>query len=60
MKLSYNLRELSHATGLGRTYLYSKISSGELVRIKAGSRTLITAESAEAFIQRLVEAEKGA
>jgi hypothetical protein len=60
MKLSYNLQELCQATGLGRTYLYSKISAGDLVRIKAGSRTLITAESAEAFIQRLAEAEKGA
>ena len=59
MKLTYTINELCEATGLGRTFVYSKIATGDLVRIKAGSRTLIRADSAHAFIERLGEAEKG-
>ena len=39
MKLSYTINELREATGLGRTFLYQKIASGDLVSVKAGSRT---------------------
>ena len=59
MKLTYTIKELCQATGLGRPVVYSKIATGDLVRIKAGSRTLILADSARAFIERLAEVEQG-
>lgn len=59
MKLSYTISELCQETGLGRTFLYARIAAGDLVRIKAGSRTLVTGDSARAYIQRLAEQESG-
>lgn len=53
MKLSYTMSELRQATGLGKTYLYQRIAAGDLVRLKAGRRTLFSAASAHAFIESL-------
>jgi hypothetical protein len=52
-KITYNLRELIDATGLGRTTLCSLMKSGEITRIKVGSRTLVTAQSVDELIKRL-------
>lgn len=52
MKLAYNMKELGPATGLGRTKLFELCATGELVVVKIGRRTLVTAASAEALIAR--------
>lgn len=40
-KLAYRIDEAVKATGLGRTFLYERIASGELKSIKVGARRLI-------------------
>lgn len=42
--------------GIGRTTLYSLIQSGEIEAFKLGRRTLVRADSARAFIDRLPRA----
>ena len=54
-KLTYNLRELTEATGLGRTTLCGLMKTGAIARIKVGSRTLVTAQSVEELIKRLAD-----
>jgi len=40
-KLSYRINEAVRVSGLGRTFLYEKIATGELKAIKIGGRRLI-------------------
>jgi excisionase family DNA binding protein len=40
-KISYRSDEAVRASGLGRTFLYEKIASGELRSLKVGGRRLI-------------------
>lgn len=47
MKRFYTIREYCAAFGCGRTKVYSDIGSGVLEAVKDGTKTLITAESAE-------------
>ena len=49
-KLAYSIREACAASSLGRTNLYSQISSGRLRAVRVGGRTLIPAESLHALI----------
>ena len=42
--------------GISRTLLYSLIESGDLHRVKLGSRAFITADSVNAYLLRQVEA----
>ena len=41
-------------TGLGRSTIYRLFESGQLQRLKAGSRTLIRVDDLEAYIESLV------
>jgi len=41
MKLAYRIDEAVKATGLGRTFLYERMTRGELKSIKVGGRRLI-------------------
>lgn len=43
-KLAYRIDEAVKASGLGRTFLYERIASGELKSIKVGGRRLILRE----------------
>jgi excisionase family DNA binding protein len=49
-KLAYSLTEACAATSLGRTTLYSHISTGRLKAIKVGGRILIPAEELKALL----------
>lgn len=43
------VRDFCHAYGVGKTLVYELIGQGALVAVKAGTRTLITEESARAW-----------
>lgn len=53
-KIAYRIDEAVNATGLGRTFLYERIRSGELKSIKVGGRRLILAEALIAFLDRQI------
>jgi excisionase family DNA binding protein len=56
IRLLYTLREAAAAIGCGHTKLYNTINSGVLDVRRFGKRTLITAESLEAFVEKLPRA----
>lgn len=49
-KMAYSIREACHASSLGRTTLYSHISTGRLRATRIGGRTVIPADSLRALI----------
>jgi excisionase family DNA binding protein len=49
-KIGYSIREACAASSLGRTTLYSHISSGRLRAVRIGGRTIIPAEALHALI----------
>ena len=49
-KLAYSIAEFSHATGLGRSFLYEEIRAGRLVAQKAGSRTIVTSDNGKKYL----------
>lgn len=49
-KLAYSIREACIASSLGRTTLYSHITSGRLRVVRVGGRTLVPAEALAALI----------
>ena len=51
-KLAYRIDEAVKATGLGRTFLYERIASGELKSIKVGGRRLILHIDLMTFLTR--------
>ncbi len=52
-KRLYEVQEIIAITSLGRTSIYKAIGEGLLIAKKFGKKTLITAESLEAFIASL-------
>ena len=54
--LAYRIPDAGRITGLGNTKLYELIGKGVLDARKAGSRTLITAESLHRYIASLPKA----
>ena len=48
--LAYSIREACAASSLGRTTLYTHISSGRLKAVRVGGRTLIPIESLQALL----------
>jgi excisionase family DNA binding protein len=50
-KLSYRIDEAVKASGLGRTFLYERIASGELKSIKVGGRRLILRSDLIQFLE---------
>ncbi|MGF3027911.1 helix-turn-helix domain-containing protein [Methylobacterium aquaticum] len=55
-KLAYTIAETCYATGLGRTMVYELIAKEKLRAVKAGTRTLIPAESIRGYLASLHEA----
>lgn len=49
-KMAYSIREACHASSIGRTTLYSHISTGRLRATRIGGRTVIPADSLRALI----------
>jgi hypothetical protein len=46
--------------GIGHTNMYAIINRGEVVKVKLGGRSFITAESLEALVDRLTATATGA
>jgi excisionase family DNA binding protein len=51
MKLAYSIREACGLLSIGRTTLYTLIGQGDLTALKVGRRTLIPAQSLDAFVE---------
>jgi excisionase family DNA binding protein len=49
-KLAYSIREACAASSLGRTSIYSAISSGRLKAVRVGGRRLVQADSLRSLI----------
>jgi excisionase family DNA binding protein len=54
-KLAFRIDEAVKATGLGRTFLYERIASGDLPSIKVGTRRLILRQELMNFLLRSSE-----
>lgn len=52
-RLLLDYREAGAALNVGRTTVYKLVENGELVAVKIGKRSLITAASVEAYVSRL-------
>jgi excisionase family DNA binding protein len=50
-RLAYRVEEFGAAAGVGRSTVYEEISAGRLKAVKCGSRTLIPADAAEAWLK---------
>ena len=51
--LAYTVPDACKAAGLGRTTLYELIAAGRLRAMKAGTRTLIEADSLRSYLASL-------
>lgn len=56
MKRAYSINEFCQIYQLGRTKTYEEIASGRLTAVKVGSRTIIRADDAEAWLANLMVA----
>jgi excisionase family DNA binding protein len=56
LRLAYTVQQLAARVGVGRTLLYREIAAGRLVASKAGRRTLVTRENAQAWLRSLPRA----
>ena len=52
-KKAYSIPEFCAAYGVGRTKVYSEIGAGKLKTLKNGSKNLIRAEDADAWLNSL-------
>ncbi|MEN7537200.1 helix-turn-helix domain-containing protein [Aurantiacibacter flavus] len=50
IKIAYSIKEACKASSLGRTTIYSHISSGRLRAVRIAGRTVIPAESLHALL----------
>lgn len=49
----YSINETADQLSIGRAKLYTLIAGGELDVVKIGRRSLVTAESLDAYVKRL-------
>ena len=56
-KLAYSIHEFCEDAGIGKTKVYEEIAAGRLKAKKVGSRTLITAESRQVWLDNLLDYE---
>jgi excisionase family DNA binding protein len=54
-KLAYSITELAQVAGVGRSFIYEEINSGQLKMKKAGRRTLILRADATNWLASLPE-----
>lgn len=52
-KFAHSIAEFAQLSGLGRSFLYEQIKSGQLPVRKAGRRTLILHQEGEAWLAKL-------
>jgi excisionase family DNA binding protein len=58
-KRAYAIREFCKRFSVGRTTAYQEIKAGRLKIVKLRKRTLIPADEAEAWFQKLVDTQRG-
>jgi excisionase family DNA binding protein len=52
-KRVFSVAEFCNRYGVGRTTTYEEIKAGRLQAVKAGKRTLVTADAAESWLKSL-------
>ena len=58
-RVLYSIGDAVEQLGIGRTMAYALMKRGDLTAVKIGRRTLITAESLAAYVERLASVESG-
>ncbi|EYR64852.1 excisionase [Actinotalea ferrariae CF5-4] len=53
-KRLYTIPETAQVLGIGRTTVYDLLASGQLKRVKVGTRALIHADCIDEFVARLM------
>jgi excisionase family DNA binding protein len=56
-KRAYSIADFCSRYGVGRTTTYEEIKAGRLRIVKAGRRTLVTADAAESWLKNLPAAK---
>jgi len=56
---AFAISDFCRSYGIGRTTAYAEIAAGRLRAVKAGSRTLITCDAAEAWLAALPQLTRG-
>ena len=59
-KLAYGIADFARAVGVSRDKVYDEIKDGRLRACKIGSRSVITAEAARAYLASLPPLESAA
>jgi hypothetical protein len=54
LKAAYTVDEVIDLLSLGRNLVFDLLNAGELQRVKIGRRTIVTAESLAAFLDRKI------
>ena len=52
----YSIKEAAEQCSIGRSKVYELIGAGEIAVVKIGRRSLIPADSLEAYVERLMAA----
>lgn len=52
-KMAFSVDEAAMRAGLGRDSIYAALRNGQLKGVKAGRRTLVTADALRQFLDRL-------
>lgn len=52
-RLLYSVEEAAHLLGIGRTYMFHLVATGEVRSIKIGKRRKIPYDALQAYIERL-------
>jgi excisionase family DNA binding protein len=59
-RIAFSVDEFAKSAGLGRTTVYVEIKAGRLLPVKVGKRTLITANEAQRWLERLAASNAAA
>ena len=52
-KVAFSISEFATSVGVGRTFVFAEINAGRLRAVKAGARTLITADERARYVRSL-------
>ena len=59
-RLAYTINSFAERAEMGRTTVYAEIRAGKLKAKRRGSRTIITAEAARAYLDSLPDVQAAA
>jgi excisionase family DNA binding protein len=58
-KIGYSVDEACRVSGIGRSLMFEKIRSGEIVSVRVGRRRIIPADAIRAYFDRLQRSQQG-